>query len=184
MTREIVAIEGRLTSVQVEEVIAAVSGEWTPRACRKLYYPYFSFELRYTARTLLGRSGVRASCLVDARTGLASTSDPFELERVEVDASDILEPRLTDDAALSIAERYVAYVVKNKRKALVVPDTDVLDRKLVRKPFWIVECTQRDPGAPGFSVLVDGITGGFHVVDIPQRAPLRSTSSTLRNSMG
>lgn len=162
MTNDVVAIAGCLTSAQAEGVVASASGEWMSRAQRKLYYPYLWCQLRYTARTFLGDSGVRMSCLVDTRTGLASTVDPFQLERVEADAGEVIEPRLAEDDALRVARRYVDYVVRNRRKALVAPEVNVLRRGLVYKPFWIVDGTTRRQSS--FRVLVDGITGGFHVL--------------------
>ena len=99
MTNNVVAIAGRLTPAQAESAVTSASGEWTSRARRRLYYPYFWFQLRYTVRTLLETSSVRMSCLVDTRTGLASTADPFELERVDGDAGEVMEPRLAEDEA-------------------------------------------------------------------------------------
>ncbi len=162
MTNDVVAIAGCLTSAQAEGVVASTSGEWTSRAGRKIYYPYFWFYLRYATRTLLGQSSVRLSCLVDTRTGLTSTADPFELERVDAKAGAVMEPRLAEDEALRIAYRYAASMVRNRRKALVVPEVTVLERCLVYKPFWIVDGTKRCKSS--FRVLVDGVTGGFHVL--------------------
>ena len=162
MTNDVVAIAGCLTSAQAEGVVASASGEWTPRARRKIYYPYFWFHLRYTTRTLLGNSSVRLSCLVDTRTGLTSTTDPFELERVDVNAGAVLGLRLAEDDALRIAHRYGAHAVLHKRKALVVPDVTVVERGLVHKLFWIVDGRKRRQSS--FRVLVDGVTGAFHVL--------------------
>lgn len=162
MTNDVVAIAGCLTSAQAEGVVASASGEWTARAGRKIYYPYFWFHLRYATRTLLGHSSVRLSCLVDTRTGVTSTADPFELERLEANAGVVMKPRLAEDDALRLAHRYSAYAVRNRRKALVVPEVTVLERCLVYKPFWIVDGKKRCMSS--FRVLVDGVTGGFHVL--------------------
>ncbi len=55
MTSHVVAIAGCITPAQAEGVVASTSGEWTSRAQRKIYYPYFCFHLRYATRTLLGK---------------------------------------------------------------------------------------------------------------------------------
>ncbi len=162
MTNDMMAIAGCLTSAQAEGVVASTSGEWTSCARRKVYYPYFWLHLRYATRTLLGTSGVRLSCLVDTWTGLPSTVDPFDLERVEANPEAVMEPRLTQDEALRIAHRYAAYVVQSRRKALVVPEVTVLERHLIHKPFWIVGGTK--PHQSSFRVLVDGVTGGLHAL--------------------
>jgi hypothetical protein len=111
---------------------------------------------------VFGESGLKVSCLIDARTKAGATADAFELERVGVPAGDVIEPRLDETEANRLAERYVAYVVRNKRKALVAPKLEVLDHALVFKPFWIVNCSNGTK--PEFRVMVDGITGGFHVL--------------------
>ena len=162
MTNDVVAIAGCLTSAQAEGVVVSTSGEWTSRAHGKIYYPYFWFHLRYATQTLLGKSCVRLSCLADVRTGHAATADPFELERVDASAGGVMEPRLSEDEALRIAHRYGAYVVRNRRKALAVPEVTVLERCLVYKPFWIVDGTKWRKSS--FRVLVDGVTGGFHAL--------------------
>jgi hypothetical protein len=113
----------------------------------------------------LGESGLRVSCLVDARTKVGATADAFELEHVSVPTGDVVEPRLDEAEANRLAERYVAYVVRNKRKALVAPKLEVLEHALVFKPFWIVNCT--NGSNPEFRLMVDGITGGFHALSSP-----------------
>lgn len=162
MTRHLMSIAGCLTSAQAEGVVASPSGEWTSQARRQIYYPYFWFHLLYATRTLLGHHRARVACLVDTRTGLISTADPFELEPIAVDTAAVMEARLAEDDALRIAHRHGAYGARNGRKALVVPEVTVLEKCLVHKPFWIVEGTPRR--SPSFEVLVDGVTGGFHVL--------------------
>jgi len=133
-----------------------------PRVAAKRYYPYHRVLIRYSARTLLGESALKISCIVDARTGVASTVDPFEIEEVEVAEDEVIIGVIGEAEARQITERYVAYVVRNRRKALVVPKTEVLEHGVVHRPFWIVRC--EDGSTAPFRVLVDGITGGFHVL--------------------
>ena len=150
------AIRGGLTAEACESVIRAASRASSPRARRRLFYPYFWFHLRYEVGTWLGKSALRVECLVDARTRVSSTSDPFELESVEADEAELVVPRLQAADALRLAERYASYVVKNRQKALVNPKREVLAQRLVYKPFWIVDCAET------YTLLVDGVTGGFH----------------------
>ena len=156
MTTELLAIRGDFTAEACEGVVQTASRASSPRARRRLFYPYFWFQLRYEVGTLLGKSALRVECLVDARTQVSSTSDPFELEPVEADEAEVVAPRVEVAEARRLAERYVSYVVKNRRKALVTPKIQVLDHRLVYKTFWIVDC------AEAYTLLVDGVTGGFH----------------------
>jgi len=170
MTRSLARIRGSIGRERAEMLIAPVAGGWTPRTEACLFYPYFWFLFRCSTRTLFGETGLKVSCLIDAQTKVGATTDAFELEHVGVPAGDVIEPRLDEAEANRLAERYVAYVVRNRRKALVVPKLEVLEHALVFKPFWIVNCT--NDSKPDFRVMVDGITGGFHALAPP--APLGS----------
>ncbi len=162
MTRSLACIRGGIRKEQAEDLIASASDGWTPSAEANLFYPYFWFLFRCSTKTLFGESGLRVSCLVDARTKTGATADAFELEQIDVPPGDVIEPQLDEAEAARLAERYVAYVMKNKRKALTTPKFEVLEQALVFKPFWIVNCSNGTK--PSFRVMVDGITGGFHVL--------------------
>ena len=172
------AIAGDVSGGAAERVVQSSSPGWTARAERRLYYPYFWFHFRYTARTFLGRSGLRASCLVDARTRLGATTDAFELQTVEPDARDIVAAGIDETEARRIAERYTSYVMRRRRRALIAPEVEVLDRALVHKPFWVVRCTRDDASA--FRGLVDGLTGRFHVLPSSPPPPLGNSQARCR----
>jgi hypothetical protein len=131
----------------------------------KLHYPYHWFLLRYSAKTMFGESALTVSCLIDGRTSVGATTDPFKVEQLIVAEDEIVDPRVDATEACRLAVRYTSYVVRNKRKALVTPRVDILDRAVVHKPFWIVRCT--NGAKPDFRVMVDGITGGLHVLRPP-----------------
>ena len=163
--RSLARIRGGIGRERAESLIASASGDWTPRTQACVLYPYFWFLFRCSARTVFGESRLEVSCLIDARTQVGATADAFELEHVDVPAAEVTDPHLDEAEAERLAERYVAYVVRNKRKALVAPKLEVLQHALVFKPFWIVRCC--NGSKPGFRVMVDGITGGFHVLSPP-----------------
>jgi len=165
VTRSLACVRGGICKDQAEGLIASVSAGWTPCAEANLFYPYFWFLFRCSTRTLFGESGLRVSCLIDARTHVGATTGAFELEHIGVPTDDIIEPRLDESEANRLAQRYVAYVVRNKRKALVAPKFEILEHSLVFKPFWIVKCTSGSK--PPFRVMVDGISGGYHVLTSP-----------------
>jgi len=162
VTRSLACIHGGIGKEQAESLIASVSDGWTPCAEANLFYPYFWFLFRCSTKTLFGESGLRVSCLIDARTRAGATADAFELENIGVPAGDVIEPQLDEAEANRLAERYVAYVMRNKRKALATSTLEVLDHALVFKPIWIVSCSNGTK--PEFRVMVDGITGGFHAL--------------------
>ena len=158
----IATIAGDLGKEGVERLVRSTAPEGTVRAARKLYYPYFWLQLRAVATTYLGRSAVRLSCFVDSRTRLGATTDPFELEHIDPNERDIITPRVDESEAHRIAERYTGYVLRNRRRALVAPTIELLSCRMVHKPFWIVKCSRAHQ--PSFRVLVDGLTGGFHLL--------------------
>ena len=165
----IAAISGDLGREGVERLVQSTAPGRTVHAERKLYYPYFWLQLRYAAHTFLGRSAVRLSCFVDSRTRVGATTDPFELEHIDPDERDIITPRVDECEAHRIAERYTGYVLRNRRRALVAPTIEVLSCQMVHKPFWIVTSRSRSQQS-SLRVLVDGITGGFHLLNVAERA--------------
>ena len=162
MTRSLARIRGGIGRERAESLIASASPGWTPRTEARLFYPYFWFLFRCSTKTLFGESGLRVSCLIDARTKVGATADAFELEQVDVLAGEVIEAHLDEVEAGQLAERYAAYVVRNKRKALDAPKLEVLEHALVFKAFWIVSCA--NGSKPEFRVMVDDITGAFHVL--------------------
>lgn len=160
-------IAGALQRDEAERrlVTLAESPDWMVATQRELYYPYHWVSLRFSATTLFGKSAARIYCMVDARTGIAATTDRFELESVEPGARRVVEPCVGEAEALTAARRYGGYVMRSRRRALVTPRIDVLAHALVFKPMSVVRLSC--PGRPGFRVLVDGMSGGFHVLDEP-----------------
>jgi hypothetical protein len=162
MSRSISCISGGISRERAERLVAAGSEEWMPRVHTKLHYPYHWFLMRFSAKTLFGESALRISCLIDGRTRAGATTDAFDVEHATVPDDEVIDARVDDLEACRLAERFTAYVVRNRRKALVTPKVDVLKRAVVHKPFWIVHCT--NGSKPDFRVMVDGITGGLHVL--------------------
>jgi hypothetical protein len=124
---------------------------------RPIFYPYYWFLFRETVETLLGASSIRISCLVDGRTGLSATSDPFEIELRRVGGGDVLDYSVPEDDALERARRFVRHSPRAaRRRALASSRREEVDRSLVYKPFWVV---RSGADAPASSLLVDGVTG-------------------------
>jgi hypothetical protein len=142
-----------------------------PRAGRRLHYPYYRFLFRSTASTLLGESTSHVCCLVDARTGLAATSDPFDTVTLHPPGEDVLGPTLGEAEANALARRFVRHVIHARRRSLATPRIEPLDRGLVYKPFWVV-------AGGTASLLVDGVTGAT----LPLRGAAGPTLQTTRRS--
>ena len=166
MSRLIRAIRG---SVSVEEarVISSRLRRVVPSDSRrlierKLYYPYFWFLLRYSTKAILGTPSLRVSCLIDSRTRLGATTDPFELDSLLVADEDVMPGLLLEGEAFRLAKRYAGHVVKSKRKALLAENCDVLLRLPVYKPFWVIEASEEN-SVPG---IVDATNGGFHPLNV------------------
>lgn len=162
----IAVIRSQLCREEAEQIVASSAPGWSVRFERKLYYPYYWFHFRHSARTLLGTSAVRVSCLVDARTRVGATTDAFDREYIQTDESATVDPAVDEREALRIAERYTRYVIRNQRKALVIPRIEVLEHDLVYKPYWILDC--RHDVESRFRVLVDGVNGSFQPLAVAQ----------------
>jgi len=156
MSREISVVSGGLAEAEV----VALFSEFQPRVEERVFYPYFWFHFRYRTRSVLGESGLRIACLIDSRTRVGATTEAFEIERAAAADSEVLAPKVDADEALTIATRYGSYVLRHRKKALARLERDLVEQRVVHKPFWIVGLRQRSGGE--CRVLVDGVTGGFH----------------------
>ena len=155
----ITAIQG---SVGPDDWRATISRARTPPAVtgyRKLYYPYDWTLFRYRTRTWLGRTALKVSCLVDRRTRVCSTADPFPTADVVPGDALVLNPRISRNTATALARRYAAHAVRQKHKAFVLPRVEVVERQSVYKPFWVVDCRPQN-GRPQ-TLLFDGVTGAY-----------------------
>lgn len=154
------AIVTDVDAAAAERAVRDASPGWAVHIERHLYYPFHWFHLRYSTRTLLGRSRLRVSCLVDARSRVCATSDAFELQTIDPSRADVLEARVDENEALAIAERYGGYVMRSRRRAFIAPEVEPLERALVHKPYWVARCADDDDASA--RVLIDGLTARFH----------------------
>jgi hypothetical protein len=155
---------------------AAGSGTRTTGVARLLYPYYWSIvhPSNSTWERPLSRSRARVSCLVDARNAVPASTDPFTPLRLSLAEDEALEPRVESTRCQAVALRYARYVLSRRRRALVRTPLVATTPRLVFKPFWIVDC-DRDRGidrhrhahgdGDAFSLLVDSITGRFHVLE-------------------
>lgn len=129
------------------------------RDCRRIYYPYDWYLIRYRAGTWLGTTTTLISCLVDARTRVCATADPFRLESRTAGDAWLLERFESRDATRELARRYGDHAVRQKHKALLLPRVDILESRPIHKPFWVADC---DLGSAATqTLLIDGVTGDY-----------------------
>jgi hypothetical protein len=153
-------IRGAIEESDATRIARQVTGWSAPPTPRRLHYPYYWFLFRSTASTMLGRSTSRVSCLVDGRTGLFATTDPFDTVMCPVPRDDVLDHVLGEAEAAVVAKRSLPHAILARRRSLVADSTQLLDRRLVYKPFWLQT-------AENASVLVDGATGAVFPLGSP-----------------
>jgi hypothetical protein len=134
---------------------------------RRVFYPYFRFGVSGLLRWLFGRRRLRTNCLVDARTGRASTSDRLVLELLTVTDDERLRPVQAHDAAARQAHRYATHALGRSLRVLGDLDIELDEGGLVHRPFWIVRSGR-------VRVLVDAVSGELH----PLRAAGASQCAT------
>ncbi len=148
-----------LGEARPEHPDARSAAPFSMQRCQRIYYPYDWYLFRYRASTWLGATTSLISCLVDARTGVCATADPFRLEDRTAGDAWMLNRREDRDATLALARRYADHVVRQKHKALVLPRVDIVESRQVYKPFWVAVC---DPGSDtAQTMLIDGVTGEY-----------------------
>jgi hypothetical protein len=152
---EVKTILGGVNAAEAGKISAAASEGLSKGIARPLFYPYYWFSFRETTQTILGASSIRISCLVDGRTGVGATSDPFDVELRRVAARDVLSSAIKEPDALKQASRLVRHAPKARRRALVGARRELVERCLVYKPFWVVSTGPER----ALSVVVDAVTG-------------------------
>ena len=156
--RRFLAIRGDIGPGKPRVRTAGSGFPFPVQGCRRVYYPYDWYLFRYRARTWLGATTTPISCLVDARTRVCSTADPFRLEHREAGGAWLLDRREDRAATLGLARRYADHAVRRKHKALVLPGVDIVESRPVYKPFWVAD---RDAGGGSQTMLIDGVTGEY-----------------------
>lgn len=153
------AIKGE---VKPEDLAAGITGpgfSFPIQDCQRIYYPYDWHVFRYRARTILGATTTLVSCLVDTRTRVCATADPFRLETRTAGDDWMLERRADRNTTLRLARRYADHAARQKNKALVLPRVDVVESRPVYKPFWVTDCNPGSGAAQ--TMLIDGVTGDY-----------------------
>ncbi len=163
---KIEAVKQNVDATEAELLLERVSADFKPRVQRIIYYPYFWYYFRYRVKTIFGVREIHVPCIVDSRNKQAATVDEFEIETINTDPVDVLEPKIRDEEALKIAKSYVVHVVIHRLKSLLFPELELEGRKFLYKPFWIVKCTNRKNES--FKVMVDGITGKYQILSVDQ----------------
>ena len=143
-------------SKHAQAVAAALTGaaSLSPK-CERIHVPYFWYRAAGSAPTPYGRRPFRIDCLVDARSGEASTSDPFDVVLGADREGDVLRRRVPVLAAQKSARRCVSNALCRKLRTLADFRLELKDRGVVHKTFWIVPSGEE-------SVLVDSVTGGWY----------------------
>ncbi len=164
-TKKIVinSIRGFLSSNDALTVIKPFIENYIPKSQKMVFYPYYWVFFHYTVNTIIGKSRIiEASCLVDMINNIASTTDRFEKENIEAVSENILTPSIPEKEAFKSARTYLIHASILKRKALLVPNVQVMQEELIYKPFWIIKCTNRT--RENFNVMVDAVSGKYQIL--------------------
>ena len=135
--------------------VAETAGASDVRVERTIYYPYHWYRVAGSAPTWVGRRPFTVTCLVDARSGAASTADRFTVEPATVSAGALLLPRTEAIDATRQAERYLSHALGRRLRAIASFGLTLDHRGLVYKAYRILRCD-------GTGVLLDGVTGELH----------------------
>jgi len=146
---------------------------------RRVYYPYYHFAVQGELRWLFRRKRLRFDCLVDARTGHASSADPLDVERVATLSEGGLAVQQTPGEAARRARRYAQHAMGRGLRLMSNFNTRLEACGVVYRPFWIL-------GSGSMRILLDAVTGELHPLSnpatTPQSDPSRGPLSGTLNS--
>ena len=157
--RAFIAIQGAVKPGDPGARLARAGIPYSMRGYRLIYYPYDWYVFSYRVKTWLGTTSTLISCLVDARTRVCATADPFRWERQSSGDAWMLDRCVDRDASLASARRYAHHAVRQKHRALVLPRVEVVESHPVYKPFWVTDCNPGSFATP--TMLIDGVTGDY-----------------------
>ncbi len=159
----IAAIAHDIEQNEAKNIVLKHSEQHSVQVQKIIYYPYHWFLFSYTIKTLFGKSrSIKASCLVDLINNHAATTDKFDLCDIEVLKDCVLEHDYNRDEAFKTAKTYLTHASIHNSRVLFAPDSEIIEERLVYKPFWIVKCTNRERHS--FKVIVDAVTGKFQLL--------------------
>lgn len=164
-TKKIVinSIRRFLSSNDALTIVKPFIENFIPKSQKMVFYPYYWVYFHYTVNTIIGKSRImEASCLVDMINNIASTTDRFEKENIETVSENILTPSIPKEDAFNSARTYLTHASILKRKALLVPNVQVMQEELIYKPFWIIKCTNRT--RENFNIMVDAVNGKYQTL--------------------
>ncbi len=157
------SIKRSLSSDEAVTIIQPFIENYIPKSQKMVFYPYYWVFFHYTVSTIIGKSRImEASCLVDMINNIASTTDRFEKENIEAVSENILTASISEKEAFNSARTYLTHASILKRKALLVPDVQVIQKELIYKPFWIIKCTNRT--RENFNIMVDAVSGKYQTL--------------------
>lgn len=168
---EIGVMRASLDGSAARSLVFALSGE-AAEIERRVYYPYFRFGVSGLLRWLFGRRRLRTECLVDARTGRASTADGLNVERLTVTAGERLAAARGPDEAARLARRYATHALGRGLRVLGNLHVELDGGELVYRPFWIVRSGDT-------RVLVDAVTGELHPLEAAAGASRCATRAAV-----
>ena len=161
--KKISSIHQNISNKDAERIIERVSGDYIPQVQKKIYYPYYWFLMEYTTKHFILKRNIQASCFVDLRNKIASTTDKFHWEEIEVSEENVMEGQIGEQEALKIARSYLVHSAVHNMKSLIFPNFTLVQKMQMFKPYWIVRCQRSDLFE--FKVIVDGATGRFKILD-------------------
>jgi hypothetical protein len=154
-TNRISIICAQVSAAEAIEIAAAAGDVSGVRGATCIHYPYYWYRAQGSAPGLFGRRSLTLDCLVDARSGIASTTDRFTIEERRPADSVQLAPDRSADIARAAAQRCLAHSLGRRLRTIADFQLNLDDRGLVYKTYWVVDCAGED-------LLVDSGNGAFH----------------------
>ena len=148
-------INEELTANGASSCLKTMTGDEQATLERQVYYPYHRFSADCRVPTLFGKESLSVNCLVDGINALGATSDPFEVERLAVDAQEVMQMKVVNDEAHRAAYRILMHQLSKRLRTIASFDICLTKQGIVYKAFWILRSRE-------VLFMVDSVTGGMH----------------------
>ncbi len=158
----ILSIQNSVTSKQAERILYQKSRLDRVHTQKKIYYPYYWRHYHFTFAIQRHKRPFEAHILVDMINNTASSADRFSLDTLDVDEDLVIDPDISIEKASETAQTYLQHSITTKLKMLFVPRKEIIDEKVIHKPFWLVRCSSRNQKP--FFVIVDALNGKYQIL--------------------
>lgn len=163
-TRRIKVLQGRYMAEDAAWIIGKKSKDIRVTNVNVLFYPYSKILYKIDMGEKLQRLNDKVLCMLDLYTGrLSFATKPGKFSYVPVEEKYIMPVKIDKAAAMKDIPLDIGGEVMRRKKVLKIPDIILDKEEVVYKPFYIVECENKEE--EHFHILFDPLNAHYSLIN-------------------